>query len=225
MARGLCRRDCARLPGRSARTAGPRAVRSRHRPCKAGRPVRRNPKSSMRTGCVGRTPLPPLGVGRGRSGRVIGIVRDRSSPTPSPPRPRSWNMSDPGRGPGGEFAVIERQLGLGRIGLGLVRGFGLREGALAASVTTTRTTWSLGMDDASMRTAVERIAQLGGGLVVASRETVHAEVPVRGRDSLRCAVRCHRGQPRNRRSSRRWVQLESPLQDARLPRRSRSSRA
>ena len=41
-----------------------------------------------------------------------------------------------------KIAVVERHLGTGRIGLGLVRGFGLRRGALGRRSRTTRTTSS-----------------------------------------------------------------------------------
>jgi len=78
-----------------------------------------------------------------------------------------------------KIAVLERHLGTGRVGLGLVRGFGLREGALASSFShDAHNVVVAGMDDASMRTAVERVAELGGGMVVAVGAKVLAELPL-----------------------------------------------
>jgi adenine deaminase len=78
-----------------------------------------------------------------------------------------------------KLAVLERHLGTGRIGLGLVRGVGLRSGALASSFShDAHNLVVAGMDDRSMRTAVERIVDLGGGIVVAEGGDVRAELPL-----------------------------------------------
>ncbi|HEU0335782.1 MAG TPA: adenine deaminase [Gaiellaceae bacterium] len=78
-----------------------------------------------------------------------------------------------------KLAVLERHLGTGRIGLGLVRGVGLRSGALASSFShDAHNVVVVGMDDASMRTAVERIVYLGGGIVVADGGEIRAELPL-----------------------------------------------
>jgi adenine deaminase len=78
-----------------------------------------------------------------------------------------------------KLAVLERHLGTGRIGLALVRGLGLHEGALASSFShDAHNLVVAGMDDASMRRAVERVAELGGAMVVTSGETVLAELPL-----------------------------------------------
>ncbi len=78
-----------------------------------------------------------------------------------------------------KIAVVERHRGSGRVGLGLVRGIGLREGALAGTVAHDHhNVIVVGADDPSMRTALERVVELGGGLVVARGGKVAAELPL-----------------------------------------------
>jgi adenine deaminase len=78
-----------------------------------------------------------------------------------------------------KIAVVERHLGTGRIGLGLVRGFGLRAGALASTFAhDAHNIVVVGMDDADMLRAVERLAELGGGIVVVAERGVRAELPL-----------------------------------------------
>jgi adenine deaminase len=78
-----------------------------------------------------------------------------------------------------KIAVIERHLGTGRIGLGLVRGFGLRRGALASTFShDAHNVVVVGMSDGEMALAVQRLVELGGGLVVVDGESVTAELPL-----------------------------------------------
>src|SRR6185437_12409645 len=82
-----------------------------------------------------------------------------------------------------KIAVIERHLGTGRMGLGFVRGFGLKRGALASSVAhDAHNVVVVGMNDASMAAAVRRLANRGGGIVVVDGAEVLAELglPVAG---------------------------------------------
>jgi adenine deaminase len=83
---------------------------------------------------------------------------------------------------GGELAkiaVVERHLATGRIGKGFVTGSGLHRGALASSVAhDAHNLVVVGMSDAEMATAVSRLAELGGGIVVVDGETVVAECPL-----------------------------------------------
>ena len=66
-----------------------------------------------------------------------------------------------------KIAVIERHLGTGRIGLGFVRGFGLGRGAFASTFShDAHNLVVVGVDDGDMARAVERLVELGGGLVV-----------------------------------------------------------
>jgi adenine deaminase len=76
-------------------------------------------------------------------------------------------------------AVLERHHGTGRIGLGLVTGFGLRRGALASTVAhDAHNVVAVGADDADMAAAVGRLAELGGGQVAVADGRVLAEVPL-----------------------------------------------
>lgn len=78
-----------------------------------------------------------------------------------------------------KLAVIERHRASGAMGLGFIRGFGLRRGALASSVAHDHHNLVvLGADDRSMMTAARRVGELGGGIVVADGERVAAEVPL-----------------------------------------------
>ena len=78
-----------------------------------------------------------------------------------------------------KIAVIERHLGSGRIGLGFVRGFGLRRGAFASTFShDAHNLVVVGVDDDDMVRAVERLVELGGGLVVVDGGGIAAELPL-----------------------------------------------
>jgi adenine deaminase len=78
-----------------------------------------------------------------------------------------------------KVAVIERHLGTGRIGLGLVRGFGLRSGALASTIAhDAHNIVVVGVDDDDMARAVARLAEIGGGELVVEGRGVRAELPL-----------------------------------------------
>jgi len=81
-----------------------------------------------------------------------------------------------------KLAVIERHVGSGRIGLGFVRGFGLRFGALASTVAhDAHNIIVVGATDEAMRAAVEIILSMRGGLVaVAGREVARLPLPIAG---------------------------------------------
>ncbi|MBI1850517.1 MAG: adenine deaminase [Planctomycetes bacterium] len=77
-----------------------------------------------------------------------------------------------------KLAVVERHHATGRIGLGLVKGFGLRGGAMASTFAhDSHNLIVVGDDDRDMRLAAERVIAIGGGYAVASRGAVRAEVP------------------------------------------------
>ncbi len=74
--------------------------------------------------------------------------------------------------------VVERHKGTGRIGVGLVKGFGLEGGAIASSVAhDSHNVISVGADDRDICGAVNRVRDLGGGLVVYRGEPL-AELPL-----------------------------------------------
>ena len=82
-----------------------------------------------------------------------------------------------------KIAVLERHHATGRVGLGLVSGSGLRSGALASSVAhDAHNVVVVGMTDDDMVAAVERLAELGGGIVAVESRRVLAEcsLPVAG---------------------------------------------
>ena len=113
--------------------------------------------------------------------RVIGVVPDQIVTEALVEEPTVVDgriVADPERDLA-KIAVVERHLGTGRIGLGLVRGFGLRAGALASTFAhDAHNIVVVGMDDADMRRAVERLAELGGGIVVVAERGVRAELPL-----------------------------------------------
>ena len=90
-------------------------------------------------------------------------------------------VTDPGRDLL-KLAVIERHTGSGRIGLGFVRGFGLKFGALASTVAhDAHNIIVVGASDETMRAAVEIILEMQGGLVaVAGREVTRLSLPIAG---------------------------------------------
>lgn len=78
-----------------------------------------------------------------------------------------------------KIAVVERHLSSGNIGVGLVRGFGLKRGALASSVAhDSHNIVVIGTNDADMATAVIEIGRLRGGQVVVADNEVLASVPL-----------------------------------------------
>ena len=82
-----------------------------------------------------------------------------------------------------KIAVIERHHGTGRVGLGLVRGFGLTDGAFASTVAhDAHNLVVVGVDDGDMALCAARAQALGGGLVVARDGEVRGELalPIAG---------------------------------------------
>ena len=76
-----------------------------------------------------------------------------------------------------KLACIERHGRNGNVGLGLVRGFGMRAGALATSVGHDHhNLMMVGADDADMLAAATRLAELGGGFVAVNHGRVLAEL-------------------------------------------------
>jgi adenine deaminase len=78
-----------------------------------------------------------------------------------------------------KLAVVERHHGSGRIGVGLVSGFGLKRGALASSYAhDSHNVIVVGVDDGDMLAAVRRVATIQGGLVAVGGGEVLAELPL-----------------------------------------------
>jgi adenine deaminase len=116
---------------------------------------------------------------RGRRLRVIGVVADQlvtESLIDEPTVVDGRAVADPGRDLL-KMAVIERHRSSGAVGLGFVRGLGLKRGALASSIAHDHHNLVVvGADDESMLTAARRVAALGGGMAVADGGKRLAEV-------------------------------------------------
>lgn len=78
-----------------------------------------------------------------------------------------------------KIAVIERHHGTGDVGVGFVKGFGLREGAIASSVAhDSHNLIVIGTNDEDMLVAAQHIESLGGGQAVVTEGKVLAELPL-----------------------------------------------
>ncbi len=117
--------------------------------------------------------------------RVIEIVPGQLITIAAQERPAVRDgrlVADPGRDLA-KLAVIERHHATGRVGVGLVRGFGLRSGAFASTVAhDAHNIVVVGADDASMAACARRLVELGGGIAVADGGGLRGELalPVAG---------------------------------------------
>jgi adenine deaminase len=96
---------------------------------------------------------------------------------------------DPGKDVA-KVAVVERHKRTGNIARGFVRGFGIREGAIASSVAhDAHSLIVVGLSDVDMATAVNSLADMGGGLIAVRDSKVLAklELPIAGLMSERTA--------------------------------------
>jgi adenine deaminase len=154
---------------------------------KRGRPVEEIPhaavpdwvRRTVRIGALGPEVFRiPWAGGRAR---VIGLVPGQiitEALVEEPTMRGGEAIADPERDLA-KIAVVERHLGTGRIGLGFVRGFGLRRGALGSTLShDAHNAVVVGVDDTSMAFAVRRLANTGGGIVVVEGGTLLAELPL-----------------------------------------------
>ena len=82
-----------------------------------------------------------------------------------------------------KLVVVERHKASGNIGLGLVKGFGLKRGALASSVAhDSHNIIVVGTNDRDILKAIEEINSLQGGLVVCANQEILASLalPIAG---------------------------------------------
>lgn len=89
-----------------------------------------------------------------------------------------------------KLAVVERHHGSGNVGVGFVRGFGLRRGAIASTVGhDSHNLTLLGADDRDMAVAARALAEVGGGQCVVEGGRVLAllRLPIAGLMSPRSA--------------------------------------
>ena len=117
----------------------------------------------------------------GGAARVIGLIEGQIVTDELREEPKiedGFAIADPERDLA-KIAVVERHLGTGRIGLGFVKGFGLKRGAIATSLAhDAHNIVVVGIDDGDMARAVQRLAETGGGMVVIADRGVQAELPL-----------------------------------------------
>jgi adenine deaminase len=78
-----------------------------------------------------------------------------------------------------KLVVVERHKASGNMGVGLVKGFGLKKGALASSVAhDSHNIIAVGTNDFDILKAIEEINRLQGGLVVCSNLEILASLPL-----------------------------------------------
>jgi adenine deaminase len=121
-----------------------------------------------------------LGV-EGRLARIIGAIPDQlitQHLIEETPQAEGQVVADPSRDIL-KMAVIERHMATGRVGKGLVRGLGLRQGAIASTVAHDHHNLVvIGVDDRSMLTAARALAETQGGMAAALGEKVLARLPL-----------------------------------------------
>jgi adenine deaminase len=154
---------------------------------KAGRPFGEIPRVEVPEWVRHTVRIQPVAAGDfripwdGGNARVIGLVQDQvvTELLVEEPTVVDGNaVADPDRDLA-KIAVIERHLGTGRIGLGFVRGFGLKTGALGSTVAhDAHNIVVVGVDDHDMARAVQRLAELGGGVVAVEDSGIRAELPL-----------------------------------------------
>lgn len=118
---------------------------------------------------------------KGEVAKIIGIVPGQLLTTKivEPPPQRDGVVQADGRRDLLKLAVIERHQGTGNIGLGLVQGLGLPQGALAATVAhDSHHLIVAGSNDADMYLAAQTLVDRGGGLVVVADHQVQALLPL-----------------------------------------------
>jgi adenine deaminase len=158
---------------------------------KAGKPVGEIPRPEVPEWVKHTVRIEPVSAAdfrtpwTGGAARVIGLVPDQvvTEHLVEEPTVRAGAVvADPSRDLVA-IAVLERHLGTGRIGRGLVRGAGLARGALASTVAhDAHNIVVVGVDPEDMAFAVNRLTELGGGIVAVAGGAVRAELalPVAG---------------------------------------------
>ena len=141
-------------------------------------PIPERVRSTMRAAPLAADAFAIPAVARARvietiPGQLITHAREESPATRD-----GFVIADPERDVA-KIAVIERHHGTGRIGLGLVRGFGLREGAFASTVAhDAHNLVVVGVGDEDMTACAERLQEIGGGIAVARDGAVRGELPL-----------------------------------------------
>ena len=144
------------------------------------KPVLKMPGQSMNMPAVTKEDL-RIPAKPGKRIRVIGISQTQLLTTKLHMEPAIRNgetVSDTERDIL-KMAVFERHHNTGNVGLGFVYGFGLKRGAIATTVGHDSHNLSVvGTNDEDMVVAVNRLREIGGGLIVVSEGEVRATVPL-----------------------------------------------
>ena len=144
------------------------------------KPVLKMPGQSMNMPAVTKEDL-RIPAKPGKRIRVIGISQTQLLTTKLHMEPAIRNgetVSDTERDIL-KMAVFERHHNTGNVGLGFVYGFGLKRGAIATTVGHDSHNLSVvGTNDEDMVAAVNRLREIGGGLIVVSEGEVRATVPL-----------------------------------------------
>ncbi len=118
---------------------------------------------------------------KGKSVNIIGVVPGQiwtKCLVEEAPVKDGRVVSDPGRDIL-KIAVIERHHGTGAFAVGLIRGFGLKRGAIACSVAhDAHNIIVVGVTDEEMMKAAHAVADLGGGMVAVDGSRVTAQLPL-----------------------------------------------
>jgi len=118
---------------------------------------------------------------RGRKGRIIGVIPNQlitEHLIEDLPTRDGEVVADAARDIA-KIVVNERHLATGNSSSGLVKGLGLARGAIASTVAhDSHNLVVVGMDDASMATAVESVMELRGGMAAAENNRVLATLPL-----------------------------------------------
>ncbi len=114
-------------------------------------------------------------------GRIIGVVPDQLITElliGDVPVRDGEVVADPERDIA-KIAVSERHLATGNTGLGLVKGLGLKRGAIASTVAhDSHNLIVAGMDDVSMLTALKAVVDMRGGMASSENDQVLASLPL-----------------------------------------------
>ncbi len=79
-----------------------------------------------------------------------------------------------------KIAVVERHTGSGNVAKGFVRGFGLKQGALASSVAhDSHNIVIVGENDADMKAALTAVVEMKGGLAAVCNSEIRATLPLK----------------------------------------------
>ncbi|MDZ7700017.1 MAG: adenine deaminase [Deltaproteobacteria bacterium] len=79
-----------------------------------------------------------------------------------------------------KLCVVERHRGTGNMGIGLIRGFGLKSGALVSSVAhDSHNVIAVGVTDEEIALGVTAVGDMGGGLAVVKGNEILARVPLK----------------------------------------------